>query len=155
MAGLPIDDVLNAVVSHAESLGAFERVNGFEPGAPPGPGLHAAVWVQDITPVPRASGLAATSVRLELALRTYSRVEVEPPDEVDPTMTRAIGQLMTALTADFDLGGTVRNVDVLGAHGPALGAQAGYSRFPASGELYRVMTLTIPVIINDVFPQSP
>ena len=143
--------VLNEVVSHAMKLGLFERVNGHEPKSAPGNGLSAAVWVDRVGPA--GSGLAATSALLTLQVRLYSPMLQEPQDAIDPNLTAAADALMNAYSGDFELGGNVRNVDLLGQTGPGLSAQAGY--IEQDHKLYRVMTITLPLIVNDVWEQVP
>jgi hypothetical protein len=43
-------------------------------------------------------------------------------------------------------------VDLLGSAGAPLSAQAGYLN--QDGRLFRVMTLTLPIIVNDVWDQA-
>src|SRR6185437_10624643 len=61
--------------------------------------------------------------------------------------------LMGAFSGDFDLGGVadVREVDLLGANGTKLSAQAGYVEIDR--RMYRIMTINIPIVINDAFSQ--
>lgn len=144
--------ILSAVVSHALTLGQFEQVNGHEPISAPGNGLTAAVWAQEIGPVPSSSGLASTSARLVLNVRIYTSMLQEPADAIDPNMLTALDALMAAYSGDFELGGLVRNVDLLGQAGAALAAQAGYIEL--DGGTYRVYTLTLPLIVSDVWDQA-
>jgi hypothetical protein len=65
----------------------------------------------------------------------------------------AMTGLIGAYSADFTLGGSVRNIDLLGEYGEKLGAQAGY--ITIGGVMYRIMTLTIPCIVNDMWEQVP
>jgi hypothetical protein len=143
--------ILNAIVSHAMGLGIFERVNTSEPKNNPGNGLTAAIWVQHIGPVAAISGLASTTARIEFTIRLYTNMLAEPQDDIDPVMLEAVDELLNVYSSDFDLGGMVRNVDLLGAHGNGLSAQAGYIN--QGGTLYRVMDVVLPVIINDVWEQ--
>lgn len=139
--------------SHAQTLALFERVNRHEPKNAPGKGLSAAIWVQRIAPAPNDSGLAATTARIEFRVRTYSSMLSEPQDAIDPNMLAAVIKLLEAYSGDFSLGGTIRNVDVLGQTGEPLGAQAGYIN--QDGKMMRVMDITLPLIVNDVWTQSP
>jgi hypothetical protein len=132
-------------------LGLFERVNTSEPKNAPGNGLTAAVWLQMVSPVAAASGLAATSARVEFMLRIYSNMLQEPQDAIDPEILSAVDVLMGAYSGDFDLGGTVRNVDLLGAHGVGLSAVAGY--LSVDNKMFRVVDVTLPLIVNDVWEQ--
>lgn len=149
---LDTNAILNAVASHAMTLGQFERITRHEPKGPPGSGLSVAFWVQAITPVAAVSGMAATSARLEVTCRFYQPMLTEPQDEIDPRITAATDALFTAYSGDFTLGGLVRNIDLLGAHGVALSAQAGYQNI--SGAMMRVMTIVVPVIVNNAWAQE-
>lgn len=142
--------ILAVVQSHALSSGLFERVNGHEPLSAPGHGLSAAVWTDSVAPV-KSSGLATSSGRLALFVRLYSNVVQEPQDAIDPLMVAAVDTLLTTYSGDFDLGSNVRCVDLLGAYGTALSAQAGY--LEQDGAVYRVMTITLPLILNDLWAQ--
>jgi hypothetical protein len=147
-----IDSILNTVISHAAASGWFEQVNGGEPLSPAVPGLTAAVWVETLAPI-RSSGLASASARLGLAVRLYTSAEQLPTDAIDPNMTLATDALVRAYVGDFQLGGgdDVRDIDVFGRHGPGLDARAGY--LPLSGVTLRVMTISVPVIVNDLWDE--
>lgn len=144
--------ILDAAVSHALASGHFERVNGHEPKNAPGRGLTAAIWAQSLGPVPAGSGLTRTTARLVLNIRIYSDMLQEPQDGIDPAVLRAVDALMSAYSGDFELGGNVRNVDLLGQAGIPLSAEAGYQN--VGGTMYRIMTITLPLIVNDVWTQN-
>lgn len=143
----------SAVMSQAQALGVFEQVLGHEPVSAPGSGLIYAVWVTRVAPIPAGSGVAAGTGRLELAGRVFMPADTEPQNDVDIAVTSAVDQLISALFADFTLGDTIRNVDVLGAHGTPLSAAFGFTRFDST--TYRVATLTVPLIINDLWTEAP
>jgi hypothetical protein len=149
---LDVVAVLDGIVSHALASGLFERVNTHEPENPPGNGLSAAVWADRIEPA-RSSGLAATSVRVAFLVRIYASMLQEPADAIDPDMLTATSTLLGAYSGDFELGGSVRQIDLLGTAGVPLSAQAGY--ITQDSVLYRVMTIVLPVIVNDVWEQAP
>lgn len=145
-------DLIRRVADHALTLGVFDAVNRHEPKAKPGNGISAAVWVDQITPIP-SSGLVSTSVRFAVQVRLYTNMLAEPQDMIDPNLVAACDALMGAYSADFTLGGQVRSVDLLGAHGVPLSAQAGYLN--VDGALFRVITITVPLIVNDAWEQTP
>jgi hypothetical protein len=148
---LNVEGLLAAMESHALTLGYFERVNGHEPNNPPGNGLTAAVWANDMRPV-LSSGLASTSARVTFMVRVYVPAIGQPQDDLDPNVVKAVDALMAAYTGDFELGGLIRSVDLLGSTGEPLSAQAGWLPFPDA--LYRVVTITVPLIVNDLWTQA-
>jgi hypothetical protein len=145
-------DVLDGVVTHALSLGLFEQVNAHEPKNPPGNGLTCAVWADRIGSI-RSSGLASLSGRLVLSLRIFQPMQQEPADDIDAAILDAVDALFTAYTGDFTLGGLVRNVDLIGADGTGLDAVFGY--ITVDGTEYRVATITLPLLINDLWTEAP
>lgn len=148
---LDILGLLNAVESHASASGWFEQVNGHEPLSPPATGgLTCAVWVDALAPS-RTSGLATSTARLTFNVRLYTSMTSLPLDAIDPNLLQATDALMRAYIGGFTLGGLVRHVDVFGAYGPALDARAGYIEH--TGMTLRVMTITLPVIVSDLWDE--
>lgn len=143
--------IVDAAQSHAMASGWFERVNGHEPKNAPGSGLSAAVWVQELRPSLRRSGLNRTSAVLTLNVRVYTSMLSEPQDAIDPTVMNAVDALMAAYSGDFNLGDADRTVDLLGSEGVPLSALAGYDQI--DGKVYRIVTITLPVIVNDSWEQ--
>lgn len=152
--GLDLLSYRAAALSHAQALGLFEQVIGHEPVSAPGSGLTYAMWVGPVKPVPARSGLDAVSARLELRGRVFLPADTEPMDDVDVTVTGAVSALMGAYCGDFTLGGTVAEIDLLGAYGTPLSSDPGYTSF-GGGTTYRVATLTIPLIVNDAWQEAP
>ncbi|MFD8233998.1 hypothetical protein ACFV20_19220 [Streptomyces sp. NPDC059696] len=150
---LDIQTILDAVEDHASRSGYFSAINGHEPKSPPTSGITCAVWVEHIGPARGASGLDSTTARLALYVRLYSALVQQPVDAIDPDLMTALDALMGAYTNDFTLGGLVRNVDVRGQHGDPLSARAGY--LAEGGAEYRVMTITLPLIVNDLWTEAP
>lgn len=150
---LAVSDIYAGVVSHARRLGVFNKVLTHEPKAAPGNGLTCSIWLNSLEPVATVSGLAVTSLRLELSIRIYENFKAQPEDEIDRRLLNATSKLMDAYTGDFQLGGTVMDIDLLGAHGEPLRAEGGYLN--QDGVLYRVVVMTLPIIIADVYTQVP
>jgi hypothetical protein len=148
-----VADLVARLESIAMATAVFRTVNFHEPKSAPGTGLRLAIWVQSIEPIATASGLASTSGYVVCTARVYGNMLAKPEDETDPKVMTAISTLMGAYSADFTLGGTVRNIDLLGAYGTKLGAVAGYVTIDS--HLYRQMTLTVPCVINDLWTQTP
>lgn len=145
--------LFSAITSHAVALGLFERVNGHEPKSAPGNGLSAAVWVESIGPA-NSSGLTSTSAAVTFSVRIYSNFIQKPEDGIDINILHATDALMNEYSGDYELGSAlnVRCVDLLGQEGTPLNARAGYQTI--DDKVYRVMTITLPLIINDVWDQA-
>lgn len=145
-------DLFDAVVSHALASGLFEQVNAHEPKNPPGNGLSCAVWGDRIGGI-RSSGLASLSGRLVFTVRIFKGMTSEPADDIDKTVLGAVDSLFTAYCGDFTLGGLVREVDLIGAEGAGLDAVLGY--ISVDEIEYRVATITLPLIVNDLWTEAP
>lgn len=147
---LDFANLLNAVASHATGLGVFERVTTHEPKAKPGQGITASIWLNNIRPA--KSGVRSTSLRVEVSVRVYMTMLADPEDDIDLSLVNAVSALMDAYSGDFELGGLVRSVDLLGASGDPLRAEAGYLQ--QDKDVFRVITVFVPLLVNDVHDQT-
>jgi hypothetical protein len=148
-----LSTLLGPLEDHQRSIGFFDYVAKHEPKNRPGEGLTAASWFQRVGPAAGLSGLASTSIRVEFITRIYMNMLAEPADEIDPQAYEAADKLMSAYSADFQLGGEVMQVDLLGAYGEPLSARAGYLN--QQGALYRVLDVITPLILDNHWSQSP
>ena len=150
---LDVDGITSSVQSHAQTLGLFEQVTLHEPKAKPQAGMTCAIWPQDIGPATGSSGLVSTSVLMVMNVRLYTPMLQEPYDAIDPDMLKAVSALLGAYSGAFTLEGQIREVDLLGEFGTPLSAQAGYVN--QDGRLFRIMTIRLPLVVNDVWGQAP
>jgi len=156
---MDIDTIITNVVNlaKAQTSGSdllFVDVLDYESRATVPDGVLAAVYFNELRPAPADSGLSATSGVLVLNVRLYVSTVRQPYGAVERSIVKAAQQLIGALTASYTLGGSVRNIDLLGAGGVSLAAQGGY--VPGlDGKLMRVITITLPSIVNDVWEQTP
>jgi hypothetical protein len=147
-------DLIDRLASHAMTTGYFDRVNQHEPKNKPGRGLTCAVWIDRIEPAARRSGLAATDARVTFNVRIYTNMLQNPQDSIDPQVMIAADALFEAYTGDFDLGSSSRIIDLLGmTQGHPLFCQSGYINI--DNMVYRVLTLTVPVIVENAWTQTP
>jgi hypothetical protein len=146
-----INQVIDKMVSYALASGRFDSVNGHEPKSAPTSGITCAFWFQTIKPA--KSGLASTSATIIYMARIYIKFNQQPFDAIDPQAAAATADLMGAFSADFDFGGAadVRAVDLLGMEGTPMQGNAGYIEIDRV--MYRCITITIPIIVNDAFIQ--
>jgi hypothetical protein len=139
--------IVAAVTSHAQTLGKFEVVAFHEPKGAPGSGLSLAIIASDGGTVPAASGLASSSSRVALTARIFKPLLGQPGDDTDTDLLQAMDALFGAYAGVFTLGGLVRNVDLLGAHGAGLSWRAGYVRIDEV--TFRIIDINLPMILND------
>ena len=145
------EEIYDMVETHCLRIGYFDRVNRHEPKNAPGRGLTCAIWLEKIDPA-RTSGLNSTSIRLEFMIRVYSNMLQEPVDMVDPEILKAVDALMEAYSGDFELAGETMAVDLLGMEGQPLSGQSGYLNI--DNKVYRVMTIRLPLIIDNLWTQE-
>jgi len=148
----PLSPIIDAVVSDALALGVFESVNGHEAASAPGSGVTADVWVGTIQALGVASGLSEVSVLLLLNMRVYKAWNAADRDTIDPALLAAVGQMFATFAGGFTLGGLIRNVDVMGAHGTPLAAPFGYVTIDSIQ--YRCATLAVPCVVNDLWTEA-
>lgn len=147
-------DLIDRIASHAMTTGYFDRVNQHEPKNKPGRGLTCAVWIDRIEPARGRSGLTATDARVVFNVRVYTNMLQNPQDAIDPQVMIATDALFEAYSGDFQLGDESRWIDLLGAtQGHPLFSQSGYINI--DNMVYRVMTITVPVIIENAWTQTP
>jgi hypothetical protein len=142
----------DALVSHAQKLGIFERVAAHEPKSQPGNGISCVIWAQDIRPLPGASGLNATSGYVVWHARLLANMLAEPQDSIETDLLYAATTLMGEYSGNFTLGGLVRNIDLLGQFGESLSMQAGY--LDIDRKFFRVATVVLPMVVNDLWTQA-
>lgn len=148
---LDIQSILDNVASHAMSTGHLDAVLGYVSKQSPTNGITAAIYVERMLPL-KTSGLANTTVRVDLEMQIYSSTYMEPYDGIDANLALATDAVFTNFIGDVELGGEARHIDIFGAYGKALEVRSGYLNL--DGKELRVFQITIPVIVDDVWPQS-
>lgn len=145
--------LVDTAASYALTTGEFDTVNMHEPRSVPGNGVACSIWASLIAPV-SSSGLNSVSMLVELTMRVQMQSQTTAPlDEIDPAMMRAVAVLMATFAGGFTMGGTVREVDLIGQHSQGLRAKPGYIN--PNGVLCRVFDVSVPFVINDVLSEAP
>lgn len=151
--GLDTGAVLTQFQGHATGLGIFEQVLLHEPKSAPSNGFTLAIWVDRVRPYPLGSGLASVTMTLVTNFRLYVPFIVQPEDAIDTMLYRLADQLLEGLAGGFELGGSVRNVDLFGESGFPFEGVYGY--LTQDGTVFRVLELSVPVIVNDAYTEAP
>lgn len=148
-----IADLFAQVEARAQTLGDIEQVIGHEPRSAPVSLPALAVWFSALGPARGFSGLDATSVRCEFKARVYLNGQAKDEDKNEQRLLYLTALVMGAFSAAFTLNGEVMAVDLLGGWGSPLEAVPGWQ--VQDGKEFRVAELTIPVILDGVWSQSP
>jgi hypothetical protein len=114
--------------------------------------VTVAAWLGRFAPAPGRSGLAATAGRVEVLVRLYLPAALLDAERGELALAEALDVLVGAYSGDFDLGAAGRWVDLLGAHGAPMSTEAGWVRI--GDQLLRVHTITVPVIVDDLWTQE-
>ena len=153
---MPLDTqaYMDALISHAGTTGHFASVNSVDIGSTPlNDDMIAVLWPRRIRALPQASGLNQTSISIEFTMRLIVTMNTDPLGQIDSRMIAAADSLMNAYSGDFTLGGLIAYVDLLGQHGAPMESQSGFLRINEDTQ-YRIVDITIPCVINDVWTQS-
>jgi hypothetical protein len=147
-----VNALADAIISMCKQLGVFSTVLFHEPRNPPSSMPAAAIWWRDLIPA-QSSGLASVSGTVTFTIRIFqSAMGTIPQNKIDPALMKNAALILQALSGGFTLGGTVREVDLLGAEGTALSVKSGY--LPHGDVLLRVADITVPVVINDLWQEA-
>lgn len=147
-----INALFAEVVSQAQALGVFDRVNAHEPKSAPGRGLSCSFTGLEFEALPQVSGLGATSGAVIFTARIFSSFLTKPEDQIDPNLLAAACALIAAYSDGFTLGGTVMAVDLLGISGQRLSGKFAYVE--QDSKMFRIFDLTVPVVVDAMFTQE-
>lgn len=147
-----LGNIVTTLRDHAGQLGIFEHVEGHALINPPHSGLAVGFEFGSLRGGAQFSGLSATSAVIVWTASVYKTLQSQPADDIELVTPGAAAALISAYSGDFQLGGLVRNIDLLGMTGQGLSADGGYLKM-ADGATFRTAVVTIPMIVNDVFEQ--
>lgn len=145
--------ILTAQLDHAKALGSFEVARIGEFKSMPPLGLTFSVWSQELGAAPSGSGLASTTAILHTTARVMISMTAKPEDSAEVRIVEAADAYMARLSADFTLGGLVRNIDLLGEMGERMRWQFGYILIDKL--MLRIADLQIYTVLNDLWEQAP
>lgn len=141
------------LVSPCKQIGAFRSsVIQHEPKAAPTANPALAMWWADLGPARGASGLSATTARVEYAARVYLNFKSRSEEDIDPLLMSLASQVIGAFSSGFTLDGDVAFIDLLGAYGAPLSATPRY--LAQDGQEFRTAEIVIPLIVDDVWTQE-
>lgn len=156
---LDLKTLNQAILTHAGASGQCDYVFGAPSQSAPGNGISFELYLGRIQPYPAGSGLASVTVvvlqNVVLAFNDEPSMPVEiQREDIDPRLAEAADALLRLYAGHFTLGGLVRNVDIFGAAGAGvLQATAAWTQQTVEGPRRRVMLITLPLVINDLWDE--
>jgi len=144
-----IKATLDAIASHIARTGYVAEVRVGEPSSPPDAidKLHAAIYMASANVVDLT--LATTIEQHVVTVRLYRRAAFGQGDDagaVEAEMAVAVAQITSNLVGEFDLGATMRNIDLAGQYGQSLNATFGYVSLGTT--MFRTVDITVPLIVD-------
>ena len=150
-----IKSTLEAIESHISRSGYVGDVRIGEPVAPPDATdrIHAAIYMATAG-VAELTLSSTTEVHVCIA-RLYRRAafgEGDDAGQVEMDMALAVSEISSNLIGEYDLGSSIRNIDVAGQFGQAVTAQWGYVALNQT--MYRTVDITIPLVVDGSAEQA-
>ena len=90
-----------------------------------------------------------------VTVRLYRRAAFGQGDDagqVEAEMALAVSQISSNLIGEFDLGATMRAIDIAGQYGQAFNAQYGYVSIGTT--MFRTVDITVPLIVDGSATQA-
>lgn len=146
--------LLAAVKTVPAKIGALRSSVVFhDPRVPPTALPALALWLGPIEPIGEVSGLSEVSGRITVQGRLYICDAQKVSDKTEEQLLTLMSAVLGGFAGAFTLGGDVMMVDLLGAYGAKITAQPGYATY--DGAAYRVAEITVPVIIDPLWTETP
>lgn len=139
-----IGPTLDFVMNLLSTTGTLKWVSIGMPKAPPD-GLGLAIEILDLSD-PEVT-LDSTIEVYNLLFRFFRVAYVEPLSAIEIGLQHAVAEVKGLLAGHFTAGGRVRAIGWAGEEGARMTARWGH--LEVSGTVYRVVDLTVPLIVDD------
>lgn len=148
-----INTLVGNIKAGCTQLGVFQQVLSHEPKSAPQHDKTLAFWWTDIKPSTHFSDFVNTAGVVIFQHRIYIGMLTKPEDQVEADLMNATSKLIGEYSGEFSFGHSVINVDLLGIEGTTLSARTGYVEIDK--RLFRTSNITVPVIIDALWTQTP
>ena len=150
-----IKATLDAIASHIARTGYVAETRIGEPSSPPDAvdKLHAAIYMASASVVQLT--LSTTIEQHVVTVRLYRRAAFGQGDDagqVEAEMALAVSQISSNLIGEFDLGATMRAIDIAGQYGQSFTTQYGYVSIGTT--MFRTVDITVPLIVDGSATQA-
>lgn len=139
---------LENVETYLQKSGYFAAgVQAGVPMAPPqGEGLFGAVFMRSVS-VNKVYANGGTEETHLVTVRVHRNAMNRPADEIEFELAVCVQQVVSDLIGDYDLGATVREIDVGGMNGTPLRSEWG--QVDIGGVMFRVVDIMLPLTVDD------
>ena len=136
---------LEALHSHVASGGFVRSVQMGEPKNPPEAELSVAVFMADSRVVETT---LVDTIEVHIAMvRLYKKLEfTEPGESAEFELANVSAEVASSFMGEFDLDGTIRNIDVAGQYGQGLTSTWGH--IEVGSTVFRVVDILVPMIVD-------
>lgn len=141
-----IKATLQALHSHFAKSGYFPHVQIGEPKQPIGEKLGVAIFPVSMSNTVMFGGGKPRELHV-VTCRIYKDMLEDPEDQIEFAITEAVAEAASNIIGDFDLESTVNHVDICGQYGTPLSVTFGY--LTLSNVMYRLVDITVPIIVDD------
>jgi len=146
--------LMAAVKTIPEKTGVFRSSVVFhEPVTAPAAVPSLALWLGPLESVPEVSGLSEVSGRIIVQGRIYATPAAKVSDKTEEQLMTWQSTLLGAFAGAFTLGGEAMAIDLLGLSGSKISAVPGYVTY--DGAVYRVSEVSVPIILDSLWSESP
>ncbi|MCR4340906.1 MAG: hypothetical protein NUW01_13585 [Gemmatimonadaceae bacterium] len=149
MAAFNIKSTLLAIQSYLAASGHVKLARIGEPKSPP-ESVTAAVYMSSVAV---AELTLATTIESQVVTIRLYRGAFDDAEAAELELAQVVSNISRDLLGEFDLGGTIRNVDAGGQYGTGLSARWGY--VDVGGTMYRVADMTVPLVVDDSASLAP
>ncbi len=137
-----------SIQGHMKASGYFADVTIGEPVAfGDTTRMYGAIWTRR-TRIPYLSLDSAIRV-YDTRIRFYTLAFARPQEPREFTLALAVQQVASDLFGDYDLGGTIREIDIAGQFGQPVRVRWGHAPVPKDGPMYRVADMDLSLVVNN------
>lgn len=80
-------------------------------------------------------------------IRIFRNFLTQPVENIQFELAEAVSRISEDLIGEYDLGASIRNIDVGGQYGQGL--QAEWGTLDLGGNMYDIVDITVPLIVDD------
>ena len=148
-----IKSTLEKVESYLRADGQIPATTIGEPKSiAPGARIVGAVYMNRVTVTKLALGGETEELHV-VTIRLYRDMLAEPIKTLEVDMAVAVQRIVSDLAGDFDLGASIRNVDVAGINGTPFSTDWGH--VDVGNKTYRSADITLPLIVDGSATAAP